>query len=284
MAENLYVKVSKEGYIAIITIGHPAVNALDTPTLAELDKVLNEIKKDNAVKAVIITGAGKSCFSAGADINEMIQLKSAREAKRFAFQGQNITTKIEKLGKPVIAAINGFCLGGGNELAMACDIRIASDKACFGQPEVKLGIIPGFGATQRLPRLVGKAKAKELILTGDIITAQEAWRIGLINKVVPEDEVLKEAKNLAKKILSQGQISIAGAIKAINQGLKLTLEEGLALEAKLFGQICQTQDMREGLKAFLEKRQPKFQDQIRPDNLRLVSFRKLWAHLRRNNK
>lgn len=260
MTENQYVKVSKEERIAVITIDHPPVNALNIPTMAELDKTLDDIKNDDTVKAVIITGAGQFAFIAGADINEIAQLKSAEEGEKVAGKGQAIIAKIEKLGKPVICAINAVCLGGGNELAMACDIRIASDKARFGQPEVNLGIIPGFGGTQRLPRLVGRAKAKELILTGDMITSQEALRIGLINKVVPEGEVLKQAKDLAKKILSKGQVSIATAIKAIDQGMKLTLEEGLALEAKLFGQICQSEDMNEGLKAFMEKRQPKFQD------------------------
>lgn len=260
MPENQYVKLSKEERIAIVTIDHPPVNALNTPTMAELDKVLDEIKNDDSLKAVIITGAGQFAFVAGADINEIAQLKSAAEAEKIASSGQAVISKIEKLGKPVICAINAVCLGGGNELAMAGDIRIASDKARFGQPEVNLGIIPGFGGTQRLSRLVGRAKAKELILTGDMITAQEALRIGLINKIVPEGEVLKQAKDLAKKILSKGQISVATSIKAIDEGMKLTLEQGLALEAKLFGQICETQDMKEGLKAFLEKRQPKFQD------------------------
>lgn len=260
MSDNQYVKLTKEERIAIITIDHPPVNALNTPTMAELGKVLDEIKSDDSVKAAIITGAGQFAFVAGADINEIAQLKSAAEAEKVASSGQAIITKIEKLGKPVICAINAVCLGGGNELAMACDIRIASDKARFGQPEVNLGIIPGFGGTQRLPRLVGRAKAKELILTGDMITAQEALRIGLINKVVSEGEVLKQAKDLAKKILSKGQVSIAASIKAIDEGIKMTIEDGLALEAKLFGQISETHDMKEGLKAFLEKRQPKFQD------------------------
>lgn len=260
MLDGKYVKLAQEGQIAIITMDHPPVNALDTTTIAELGKLLDEIQRDDTLKVIIITGAGKLAFSVGADIKEIAQSKSADEAKTIVSRGRTSINKIEELGKLVICAINGACLGGGNELAMAGDIRIASDKASFGQPEVNLGIIPGFGGTQRLARLVGIAKAKELILTGDIITSQEALRIGLVNKVVPEEEVLEQAKDLAKKILSKGQISIAMAMKAINQGVKLSLEKGLVLESKLFGQICHTEDMREGLKAFLEKRQPKFQD------------------------
>lgn len=260
MTKNQYIKITKEEGIAVITIDHPPVNALNRATITELNEALDDFKKDDTVKVIVITGAGQVAFIAGADINELAQLKSAAEAEELAFNGQNLTVKIEKLGKPVICAINAACLGGGNELAMACDIRIASDKARFGQPEINLGIIPGFGGTQRLAKIVGAAKAKELILTGDLITAREALSIGLINKIVPEGEVLRQAKDLAKKILAKGQISINAAIKAINEGLELSREEGLALERKLFGHICQTQDMKEGLQAFLEKRQPKFND------------------------
>jgi enoyl-CoA hydratase/carnithine racemase len=177
-----------------------------------------------------------------------------------ASRGQAVLTKIQRLGKPVIAAINGVCLGGGNELAMACHLRIAGDRARFGQPEIGLGIIPGFGGTQRLPRLIGTIKALELILTGDLITAQEAHRLGLVNHVVPQDQVMKAAKELARKIASKGQVAVREALRVTEHGLEQSLDAGLAAEAEAFGRVAETQDAKEGVSAFLEKRQPKFQD------------------------
>lgn len=260
MDKTQFIKVTKEERIAIVTIDRPPVNALSRQLMEELEGVIESIKTDADVKAVIITGGGSLAFVAGADINEIAQLASAHEAEAIAAKGQAVINKIEALPKAVICAINGVCLGGGNELAMACHIRIAGDRARFGQPEITLGIIPGFGGTQRLPRLVGESKAIELILTGDMINAQEACRIGLVDKVVPQEEVLKYAKDLARKIASKGAVCIRLALTAIKEGNKKSLMEGLHQEAELFGKICETQDMKEGIDAFLKKRQPKFQD------------------------
>ncbi len=254
------VKVSVEDGVAIITIDRPPVNALSRQAVEELDQVVAAVRVDHAVKVVILTGGGSFAFVAGADIKEIAALSTGQEAQRVAAQGQAVIMKIQRLGKPVIAAINGVCLGGGNELAMACHLRVAGDRARFGQPEINLGIIPGFGGTQRLPRLIGKAKATELILTGDLITAQEAYRLGLVNQVVPQDQVMKAAKDLARKIASKGQAAVRLALQAIEDGLERSLDEGLANEAKAFGQVADTADCKEGIKAFLEKRQPKFID------------------------
>jgi enoyl-CoA hydratase/carnithine racemase len=193
-------------------------------------------------------------------VKEIARLQSPAEAEAVAKKGQAMIRRVEKMKKPVIAAINSVCLGGGNELAMACHLRIASDRARFGQPEITLGIIPGFGGTQRLARLVGTSKARELILTGDMITAQEAFRIGLVDRVVPDGELLRQALGLAKKIASKSAVAIAHAQEAIGEGVERSLDEGLAHEAKLFGKVSESQDMREGIQAFLEKRQPKFED------------------------
>ena len=255
---NQYISYTVEEAVATIVINNPPANALSTPVMTELAQVFEEMATNKDVKVVVFTGAG-TFFITGADIKEISTIESAKQGEDLTAKGQGILSKIENLSKSVIAAINGMCLGGGLELAMACHMRVASDRARFGQPEINLGIIPGFGGTQRLSRLVGKAKAIELVLTGDMITAQEAKALGLINKVVPEGEVLKQAQGLAKKIASKGQVAVRLALEAIREGYKKSLEEGLALESKLFGQICMTQDMKEGLKAFIEKRQPKFQ-------------------------
>ena len=249
-----------ESGIAIVTINRPPVNALSRQVMQELEQALEAVRADQAVKVVILTGGGSFAFVAGADIKEISQLGSGQEAAQVAAQGQAVLMKIQRLGKPVIAAINGVCLGGGNEVAMACHLRVAGDRARFGQPEINLGIIPGFGGTQRLPRLIGTAKATELILTGDMITAQEAHRLGLVNQVVPQDQVLKVAKDLARKIASKGQVAVRAALQAIEDGRERPLNEGVANEAALFGRIAETDDCKEGVKAFLEKRQPKFTD------------------------
>ncbi len=255
------VKMAVEDRVAVLTIDHRPVNALDRQTLRELGEAVDAIGVDPAVKVIVITGGGSLAFVAGADIKEVGQIKSPQEAQEMAALGQTVFLKIQRLTKPVIAAINGVCLGGGCELAMACHLRISGDRVRFGQPEISLGIIPGWGGTQRLPRLIGKAKATEWILTGDMYTAQEALRLGLVNQVVPQDQVLKVAKDLARKIASKGAVAITQSLRAIEDGLNLSLEAGLAKEAEAFGAVAATEDSKEGVKAFLEKRQPQFKDQ-----------------------
>jgi enoyl-CoA hydratase/carnithine racemase len=260
MAERQYVKVSIEDRVAILTIDNPPVNMISVPVMNDLLPALNELFANDDVKTIVITGGGQMVFVAGADINAILQLKTPAEAKAIVTQVHDLFQKIENSPKPIIAAINGHCLGAGNELAMACHMRIANNRAMFGQPEIGLGIIPGFGGTQRLSRLVGKGKALELILTGDRITGAEAASIGLVNKAVPGTEVMKTAMGLAKKISSYGRPAIAAAVEAVNEGMQVSLSEGLEIEADKFSSLVETQDMREGLTAFLEKRQPKFQD------------------------
>jgi len=254
------VKVAVEERVAIVTIDHRPVNALDRRTLTELGQLADALAADPAVKVVILTGGGSLAFVAGADIKEVSQLSSVEEAKAMAALGQAVFLKIQRLAKPVIAAINGVCLGGGLELAMSCHLRVSGDRARFGQPEINLGIIPGWGGTQRLPRLIGKAKATEWILTGDLLTAQEALRLGLVNQVVPQDQALKVAKDLARKLASKGAVALAQALRAIEDGLDQSLEEGLAREAEAFRKVAETEDSKEGVRAFLEKRQPQFTD------------------------
>jgi len=252
------VLLEKDGNVGIVIINRPkALNALNTETLIEIDIVLEAISSDDEIKAVILTGSGDKAFVAGADIAEMRNMTPI-EARRFAILGQNIFNKIEKLSKPVIAAINGFALGGGCELAMAADLRIASAKSQFGQPETKLGVIPGFAGTQRLPRLVGKGKAKELLYTADIIGCEEAYRIGLVNKVVEESQLMDEAKKIAKKIASRGQIAVQLTKVAINEGLELDLDKAMSHEADLFALCFATEEQKEGMNAFVEKRPAEF--------------------------
>lgn len=251
--------VEKKDRLTIITINRPQVlNALNATVIKELDEAFTDVQGDNECYGIILTGSGKA-FVAGADISELAKL-DGHGSYQVALKGQALLNKIEKLGKPVIAAINGFALGGGCELAMACTFRIASEKAKLGQPEVKLGIIPGYGGTQRLPRLVGKGKAMELVLVGDPISADEALRIGLVNHVVPVDELMPMAEKLMGKIIAQGPRAIAMAMEAVNHGLEMTLEEGLRLEANLFGLSFFTEDAKEGIHAFLEKRPANFKN------------------------
>lgn len=254
------VKVTVEDRVAVVTIDHRPVNALDRQTLQELGQLIDAVQADDTIKVAILTGGGSLAFVAGADIKEVSQLGSVEAAKQMAALGQSVFLKLQRSSKPVIAAINGVCLGGGLELAMACHLRISGDRARFGQPEIQLGIIPGWGGTQRLPRLIGKAKATEWILTGDMVMAQDALRLGLVNQVVPQDQVLKVAKDLARKIASKGAIAVTQALRAIERGGDCSLEDGLAAEAEAFGHVAATEDSKEGVKAFLEKRQPKFQD------------------------
>ncbi|MEJ2209132.1 MAG: enoyl-CoA hydratase-related protein [Anaerolineae bacterium] len=260
MDEYQNVKVAIEDRAAILTIDHPPANAFDTQTVTDLNAALDECLADDQVKVIIITGSGQF-FVAGADINEINALKSYDEAFEVVRAGQQLFSKIEQSPKPVIAAINGrACLGGGNELAMACHIRLAEDSVQFGQPEIKLGIMPGWGGTQRLPRLVGKGRALEIILTGNNIKAQEAFRIGLVNKVVPVGTVIREARRWAKVLSMWGRIAMGAIIQSVNEGLDMPLEDAVVREAELFAKLSETEDMREGVSAFLEKRRPKFQD------------------------
>ena len=249
---------STQNRIGTITINRPdKLNALNAQAKTELHALLTEIKSSDSVDVVIVTGAGEKSFVAGTDIGELKAL-NGQTGKEFSLKGQEIFDLIENLGKPVIAAINGYALGGGCELALACHIRIASENAKFGQPEVNLGIIPGYGGTQRLARLIGHGKAAELTLTGNQIDAQEALRIGLVNKVVPYAELLPTAEQIAQSMLQKGQIAIRMALKALNASLEMPLSEGLAIEAALFGECCGTEDFKEGTRAFLEKRKPNF--------------------------
>lgn len=251
------IKWEKEGPIGVITINSPAtLNALNAQVLKELDECIDEIVKDESIGALILTGEGKA-FVAGANIKEMLPL-DAKQGEEWGAYGSGIFRKLETLPIPVIAAVNGFALGGGNELAMACDIRIASEKAKFGQPEVGLGITPGFAGTQRLPRLIGPAAAKELIYTGKVIGAQEAKELGLVNRVVAPEELMDVAKGLAEDILKNSWNAVALSKKAINDGLQLDIERAMELEAKIFGECFLSPDQKEGMGAFVEKRNAKF--------------------------
>jgi enoyl-CoA hydratase len=244
--------------IATVTIAREAkLNALDTATVTELLRAFLLAKADREVRAVVLTGAGEKAFVAGADIAEMAKL-APDEARRFAERGQQLTVLVETLGKPVVAAVNGFALGGGCELALACHIRVASETAKFGQPEVKLGLLPGFGGSQRLPRLVGRGRALELLLTGGMIPADEALRIGLVNRVVAAGEVLEAARGIAAEIAANAPIAVEYCLAAVSSGLEMPLDEALRMEAALFGLCFASDDMREGTSAFLEKRAAKF--------------------------
>jgi enoyl-CoA hydratase len=252
------VQYEKKGSIAYVTVNRPKVlNALNTPTWTDLQTAFEDAKADASVHGVILTGAGDKAFIAGADISELAHVDAydAEESSRF---GQGVLNLVENLGKPVVAAINGFALGGGCELALSCTIRIASKTAKLGQPEVKLGILPGYGGSQRLARLCGKGVAHELCLTGEMITAEEAQRIGLVNHVYEPAELIPAAEAMAKKIIANAPLAVKYTMEAIERGVEMPQEEGLFLEAALFGLACATEDMREGTKAFLEKRPPQF--------------------------
>ena len=254
--ENILVE--RDGAVAVITINRPKVlNALNSQTLDELRRAILDLRHDAAVRAVILTGAGEKSFVAGADINELSVL-TPDGGRDHAVRGQHVFDLIEQMGKPVIAAINGYALGGGCELAMACTIRIAADTARLGQPEINLGLIPGYAGTQRLSRLVGRGRALEVLLTGDQISAAEALRLGLVNRVVPAVELMSEAKKLAATFASKAPIAIRYILDAVHKGLEMPFPQAQVFEATLFGLAASTEDMREGTRAFLEKRTADF--------------------------
>jgi len=247
------------GGVALVTLNRQQVlNALNAKLLGELERAVALAREDASVKAVLLTGAGEKAFAAGADINELAALGPA-EATAFAERGQRLFASIEHLGKPVVAAINGFALGGGCELAMACTLRVAAGTAQMGQPEVNLGVIPGYGGTQRLTRLVGKGRALDLVLTGRIVKADEALAMGLVNRVVPREELLDAARQLAGILVSKAPLALRYAMEAVHRGLEMGLEDAFAWEAHLFGLCAATRDMKEGTAAFLEKRKPSFE-------------------------
>src|SRR5437870_680577 len=257
MLENLLYE--KKGAIAYVTLNRPKVlNALNQRTWEDLRAAFEDARDDAEVRGVILTGAGDKAFIAGADISELSHV-TAIEAEKSSTYGQEVLNLIENLGKPVIAAVNGFALGGGCETAMACTIRVASEHAKFGQPEVTLGLIPGGGGTQRLPRLIGKGRALQIILSGEMISAQEAFRIGLVNEVVPAAELTTRAEAILKRIFSNAPVAVKYSLEAVNKGMETSQTEGLSLEASLFGLCAGTEDKKEGTQAFLQKRPAQFQ-------------------------
>jgi enoyl-CoA hydratase len=254
--DNLLADLSEQ--VATVTFNRPKVlNALNARTIEELDTCVHTLETDDSVRAVIFTGAGEKAFVAGADITELARF-SPQQAQECALRGQAVFARIERLGKPTIAAINGYALGGGCELALACSMRIASSAARIGQPEVKIGIVPGYGGSQRLPRLIGKGMALEMILSGEPLSAEEALRWGLVNRVVAPEELLPAARALARKIVANAPLALRYSLDAVNQGAEQPLDQALFLESSLFGMVFATEDMREGTEAFLEKRAPRF--------------------------
>jgi enoyl-CoA hydratase len=254
--ENLIV--DRDGAVSTITINRPKVlNALNGPTLDELGTATDDARRDDSVRVIILTGAGDRAFVAGADINELA-VQTPVGGREHARKGQALFDRIERLGKPVIAAVNGFALGGGCELAMACTIRLAADTAKLGQPEINLGLLPGYAGSQRLPRLVGRGRALELLLLGHQISAEEAWRIGLVNRVVPAAQLMIEARALAQSLASKAPVAIRYILDAVASGLDMSFRDAEDYEATLFGLVSTTEDMREGTKAFLEKRKAEF--------------------------
>ena len=254
--ENPAILIEKRPPLAVVTINRPkALNALSSATLQELDRAFSDLQQDSSVRAVLLTGAGDRAFAAGADVRELADLP-ADAARDFAARGQAVFRRIETMGKPVIACIQGFALGGGCELAMACTLRVAAETAQLGQPEVKLGVIPGYGGTQRLPRLVGRGSALRLLLTGAIIDAAEALRIGLVDEVVPAAAMMARAEALALEIAANAPLAVEAVLRAVDEGLDLPLDQALDGEAGIFGNLCGTADRNEGIQAFLNKRLP----------------------------
>jgi enoyl-CoA hydratase len=254
--ENLLIE--RDGGVAVLTVNRPKVlNALNTQTLDELRRAILDLKHDETARAIILTGAGEKAFVAGADINELA-VQSPIGGREHAIRGQHVLDLLEHLGKPVIAAINGYALGGGCELAMACTIRVAADTAKLGQPEINLGIMPGYAGTQRLARAIGRGRALELLLSGDQISAQEAHRLGLVNRVVPAASLMAESRGLAAALAAKAPIAVRYILEAVHKGLEMPLPQAQIFEATLFGLVASTEDMREGTQAFLEKRKPDF--------------------------
>jgi enoyl-CoA hydratase len=252
------ILIAREAGVATLTINRPKVlNALNTQTLDELRRAILALRRDVGVRAVILTGSGDKSFVAGADINEL-SVQTPIGGRDLAMRGQHVLDLVENMGKPVVAAINGYALGGGCELAMACTLRIAADTAKLGQPEINLGIIPGYAGTQRLARLIGRGRALELLLTGDQISAEEAFRLGLVNRVVPAAELMSEARKLARSLAVKAPVAVRCIIDAVNRGLQMPFADAQAFEATLFGLVAATDDMREGTQAFLEKRKAEF--------------------------
>ncbi len=252
------ILLEKNDLVSIITINRPEkLNALNQQTLEELEEAFDSIAKDKTVRAIVITGAGEKAFVAGADIAQIAEMDGAA-GQQFAKYGQAVFNKIENFKKPVIAAVNGFALGGGCELALACHLRIAADTAKFGLPEINLGIIPGYGGTQRLPRVIGHSRALQMMLTGDMVDAATAENYGLVNQVVSRTELMSVATALAEKLSTKAPLAVGYILSAVYDGRELTMPEALNIEAKYFGEVCNTEDMREGTKAFLEKRKPQF--------------------------
>jgi enoyl-CoA hydratase/carnithine racemase len=267
MSEYQFLKLNVQHKVGVLTIERPPVNALNVDVLKELDRMLDEIVAGGEVKALVLTGAGQQVFVAGADINTFNELGSLgdaaavmKAANDYLKTGQDIFTKLDQLPIPTIAAINGAALGGGLELVLACDMRIAADNARLGFPEINLGIMPGWGGTQRLPRLIGESRSYELILTGDTIPAPQALQMGLLNKVVPAQQLMRESQGMARKIAEKSRIAVQAALRAIPGGAGLPLQEGLELELKQFEALIASEDMREGVSAFVEKRKPEFKD------------------------
>lgn len=258
MAGAMHSCTIEEG-VALVTLNHPPVNALTPQLLTELAGTFDSLAADDAAHVVVLTGAGRF-FVAGADIRVVASIPSSVEGEAMARHGQAILNKIEAFEKPVIAAINGACLGGGLELAMCCHIRLAAEGARLGQPEINLGIMPGFGGTQRLSRLIGRSKALELILTGEPISAHEAMRLGLVSRVSAAGDLLRQAQGMARAMAAKSRVALRASLRAIREGAELNLADGLALEARLFGELCDTEDRKEGTAAFLEKRQPRFKN------------------------
>jgi len=254
-----YLSCNVDNGVATLVLNHPPVNALTPPILTQLEALFDGMAKDDRVKVIVLTGTGR-VFIAGADIKVIAAIASSQEGNEMALRGQAVLNKIESCDKPVIAAINGTCLGGGLELALCCHIRLAAEGARLGQPEINLGIIPGFGGTQRLTRLLGSSKALELILTGDVISASEAKALGLVSQVISADDLQRQVQGLARRIASKGQLAVRAALRSVRGSLDLGLREGLVREGQLFGDLCDSEDKREGVGAFLEKRQPQFRD------------------------
>jgi enoyl-CoA hydratase len=254
--ENL--RIERDGAVSIVTIHRPAVlNALNAATLTELSAAIDDAARDESVRVIVLTGAGEKSFVAGADINELAR-QTPITGREHARHGQALFSRIERLPKPVIAAVNGFALGGGCELAMACTFRIAADSAKFGQPEINLGLIPGYAGSQRLPRLVGRGRALELLLLGHQISAEEAWRIGLVNRVVPAAKLMEDTRALAHSLAAKAPVAVRYILDAVSGGLEMSFADAQDYEATLFGLVSTTDDMREGTRAFLEKRKPSF--------------------------